>query len=261
MIKPIDFSVVTEFENKIAEFFGAPYAVAVDCCTHGVELCLRYTKATKIEVPEHTYISIPFLAQKLGIELEWKDENWEDYYYVTDKVIDAAVLWKKNSYIPGTFMNLSFQYQKHLSLGKGGMILTDNKEAAIELRKMSYDGRTREIGWRSQNISIIGYHYYLLPELAKLGLEKLPEAIKTKPKQWTVDMWPDLTEQMDVFKTEEDIFKLWDTTSYGEGDPLVPFTLIKTSTNINELKEYASSIKLFPYFITNKLGTILIQKD
>jgi len=56
-------------------------------------------------------------------------------YYVTDAVIDAAVLWKKDSYIPGTFMSLSFQYQKHLSLGRGGMILTDNKEAAIQLKK------------------------------------------------------------------------------------------------------------------------------
>ena len=38
----MNFDVVKEFENKIAEFYGSPYAVAVDCCTHGVELCFRY---------------------------------------------------------------------------------------------------------------------------------------------------------------------------------------------------------------------------
>jgi dTDP-4-amino-4,6-dideoxygalactose transaminase len=195
----MNFNTVTEFENQVAEFFGASYAVAVDSCTHGVELCLRYTLADHITVPKNTYISIPFLANKLQIELEWKKENWIDYYYLTDKVIDAAVLWKPNSYIPGTYMGLSFQYQKHLSLGRGGIILLDNEKDAIELKKMSYDGRLPNIPWREQNISSFGYHYYMTPETAQLGLDKLPQAKNTPPKQWTVEDWPDLT-QMSIFK-------------------------------------------------------------
>ena len=195
----MSFQAVTEFENKIAEFFGAPYAIAVDSCTHGVELALRYTQVDHITVPKHTYLSIPFLANKLWIDLFWKDENWVDYYYLTDKVIDAAVLWKPNSYIPGTFMGISFQYQKHLSLGKGGIILTDDEGAAIQLKKMSYDGRLPNIPWREQNINTIGYHYYMTPETAQLGLDKLPKAIATTPKQWIISDWPDLT-QMDIFK-------------------------------------------------------------
>jgi dTDP-4-amino-4,6-dideoxygalactose transaminase len=103
--------------------------------------------------------------------------------------------------VPGTFMCLSFQYRKHLSLGKGGMILTDNKEASIELKKMSYDGRLEDLPWREQNISTFGYHYYMTPETAELGLTKFKDAVKTKPKIWTVEDWPDLT-QMDVFKNE-----------------------------------------------------------
>ena len=193
------FEVVTEFENKVAEFFGAPYAIAVDSCTHGVELALRYTQVDHITVPKHTYLSIPFLANKLWIDLFWKDENWVDYYYLTDQVIDAAVLWKPNSYIPGTFMGISFQYQKHLSLGRGGVILTDNKEAAIQLKKMSYDGRLPNIPWRDQNIDTIGYHYYMTPETAQKGLDKLPEAIQSIPRQWVITDWPDLT-QMKIFK-------------------------------------------------------------
>jgi len=195
----MDFDLITQFENEIKNFFGAPYAIAVDSCTHGVELCLRYEKNEKICVPKHTYLSIPFLAKKLNIMLEWKDENWTDYYYLTKKVIDAAVLWKKNSYIPNTYMNISFQYKKHLSLGRGGIILTDNLEAANQLKKMSYDGREHNIPWRDQNISTVGYHYYMTPETAKLGLEKLPKAIETPPVQWTIQDWPDLT-QMDIFR-------------------------------------------------------------
>ena len=91
----MNFEVVTEFEKKIAEFFGAPYAVATDSCTSAVELSLRYTKAECISCPEHTYLSIPMLADKLNIELWWRIHNWKDYYYLTDNVIDAAVLWKK----------------------------------------------------------------------------------------------------------------------------------------------------------------------
>lgn len=199
----MSFDVIEKFENEIAKFFGSPYAVSVDCCTHGIELALRYTKAKKITVPHHTYISIPFLANKLNIELEWKKEDWVGYYYLTDKIIDAAVLWKKNSYIPNTIMCISFQFKKHLSLGRGGIILTDNKEMAEELKKkMSYDGRLPNIPWREQDIESMGYHYYMTPETAQLGLNKLEKAIETEPHQWVVSDWPDLT-KMKVFKKYE----------------------------------------------------------
>lgn len=197
----MNFEVVQKFEQEVAKFFGAPYAIAVDSCTHGIELALRYTLADSITVPKRTYLSIPFLAHKLWIDLYWKDENWVDYYYLTENIVDAAVLWKKDSYIQNTFMGISFQYQKHLSLGRGGILLTDNKEAAIQIKKMSYDGRLPMIPWRDQNIDTVGYHYYMTPETAQKGLEKLPAAIEATPRQWTVTDWPDLT-QMNIFKTK-----------------------------------------------------------
>ena len=196
----MSFDVITDFENAIAKFFGAPYAVAVDCCTHGIELCLRDQEIQSITVPKRTYISVPFLASKLNIELKWKDEIWQDYYFLGDtNIIDAAVLWEKNSYIPNTFMCLSFQFRKHLSLGRGGMILTNDREAAIRLKIMSYDGRLPNVPWRDQNISSVGYHYYMTPETAQFGLDKLPDAIERRPIKWTIDDWPDLT-QMEIFK-------------------------------------------------------------
>ena len=197
----MSFNVVEDFEKSVASFFGAPYGIAVDSCTHGVELCLRYSNIKQIIVPHRTYISIPFLSKKLNINLVWNDKEWNDYYFLTDDIIDAAVLWREGSYISGTFMSLSFQFQKHLSLGRGGMILTDNKNAATELKKMSYDGRLPNIPWREQNISTIGYHYYMTPETAQLGLDKLEKAISTKPKKWVYKDWPDLT-NMKVFANE-----------------------------------------------------------
>ena len=108
----MSFELIKEFENKIAEFYGSPYSVATDCCTHAIELCLRYKEVKKYTVPPKTYPSIPNLAKKIGIEFEWKEEDWKDYYYLGGtNIIDAAVLWKENSYIPNSFMCLSFQFQ------------------------------------------------------------------------------------------------------------------------------------------------------
>ncbi|MFL2603718.1 MAG: DegT/DnrJ/EryC1/StrS family aminotransferase [Flavobacteriaceae bacterium] len=189
----MDFNTVEKFENKLAEFFGSPYAVAFDSCTHGIEACLYLTKAKKIIVPKRTYISIPFLAKKMNIFLEWKDENWQDYYFLTENIIDAAVLWKPNSFISNTFMSLSFQYQKHLSLGRGGAVLCSNIEEYEALKKLSYDGRLPNIPWRKQNIQTFGLHYYMTPETAQIGIDKLEDAINSTPKKWTITDWPDLT--------------------------------------------------------------------
>ena len=196
----MSFEVVKEFEQKIANFYGAPHGVTIDSCTHAIELCLRYKDIKKFTVPPNTYPSIPNLAQKIGIEFEWEEQDWKDYYYLGGtNIIDAAVLWKENSYIPGTLMCLSFQFQKHLSLGRGGMILTDDYDAAHELTLMSYDGRIPNVPWTEQNISTMGYHYYMTPETAMLGLDRLERAIQTEPKEWVMSDWPDLR-NMDIFK-------------------------------------------------------------
>lgn len=195
----MNWEVVERFEKRVAEFFGAPYAVAVDSCTHGIELCLRMQNAGYIHCPNRTYLSVPMLANKLNIKLHWDQYKWEKFYCVYRGVYDAAVLWEKDSYLNGTLMCISFQHQKHLSLGRGGMILCPNEFAATELKMMSYDGRMPGIPWREQDIDRMGYHYYMTPETAEAGLNKLPEAIVTPPRKWTVEDWPDLT-QMKIFK-------------------------------------------------------------
>lgn len=92
----MSFDDVSRFEEQIASFFGSKYAIAVDCCTHAIELCLRHQNIKHYTIPKRTYISIPFLANKLGINFEWRDEEWEDYYYLGGtNIVDAAVLWRK----------------------------------------------------------------------------------------------------------------------------------------------------------------------
>ena len=196
----MSWNSVFEFESIVSKWFGAKYGIAVDSCTHGIELCLRHIGIEEIEVPKRTYLSIPFLSNKLNVPLKWKDEDWRDYYEIGNTgVYDAAVLWRENSYIPNTMMCLSFQFQKHLSLGRGGMILLDDEDSFKTLRKMVYDGREPNVPWRDQNIDTIGYHYYMTPETAELGLRKFQDAVNETPRKWNLDDWPDLT-QLEVFK-------------------------------------------------------------
>jgi dTDP-4-amino-4,6-dideoxygalactose transaminase len=194
------FNTVTQFEETIAKWFGAPYAVATDSCTHAIELCLRLHGTRESTCPSHTYLSIPMTFRKLGIKWNWTDELWKDWYQLgnTD-IIDAAVLWNANSYIAGKFMCLSFQHQKHLSLGRGGMILLNDQYAHKHLIKIAHDGRERGVPWADQNINTIGFHYYMTPETAQLGLEKFPEAKSRAPTKWSYKNYPDLR-KMDIFK-------------------------------------------------------------
>ena len=194
------FHIVEEFERNIAEFYNAPFAIATDSCTHAIELCLRLKQFKEITVPNRTYISVAFLPIKLQLLSSWNYARWNDYYYIGNtNIIDAAVYWRQGGYISGSYMCLSFQFQKHLSLGRGGMILCDDEISYRVLKKMSYDGRDYNIPWREQNINTIGYHYYMTPETAKIGMEKLEEAKITTPRKWEWKDWPDLS-RMDVFK-------------------------------------------------------------
>jgi len=194
------FEYVTEFESQVAEFFGAPYAVATDSCTHALELCFRYLKSDCITIPKRTYLSVPMTCMKLGLNWTWKEDDWFDYYHLgSTNIIDAAVLWGQNTYISNTFMCLSFQFKKHLSLGRGGMILLSNKDDRRELKKMSYDGRDLSLPWAEQDITTMGYHYYMTPEVAKTGIELLNDRKKIPGKKWSHRDYPDLT-KMSVFK-------------------------------------------------------------
>lgn len=195
----MSFKVVEKFEIEIAKYFGSKYAVAVDCCTHALELCLIYTNANNITIPAHTYISVPFMAKKLGLTWEWTNLEWQKYYQIGNtNIIDGATFFEQDGYVKDSLMCISFQFKKHLSLGRGGVILTDDKITAHKLALMSYDGRVNDVPWAEQNIDTMGYHYYMTPETAQLGLEKLIIAKTKIPRVWSYKDYPNLT-KMEVF--------------------------------------------------------------
>ena len=195
---------IKDFEDLIAEFYGAPYAIAVDSCTHAMELCMRYEKYDTVKVPTHTYLSVPLIMKKVGgIDWKWEDNEWKDYYYIKGtNIVDAAVHWKRDSYIADTYFCLSFQARKHLPLGRGGMILTDNPTSHYYLKEMSCDGRDFYRPWRDQDIDVMGYHYYMTPEKAAEGIDKFQDALVKPTKQWSYMDYPYLP-GMSVFKHDK----------------------------------------------------------
>ena len=169
------FDTILKFEQELAAYTGAPYAIMTDCCTHAIELCLRHKKVIKVQFTAFTYLSIPMTMHKLGIEYDLVPEKWTGEYrfYGTD-IWDSARRLEPGMYRPGQMQCLSFGHSKPIQLGGGGAILLDNKEDYGILLQRRYDGRDLTITpWESQETFIVGYHYRPTIEMAALGLEKL----------------------------------------------------------------------------------------
>lgn len=186
------FDKIFEFERALAKFTGAPYAVMTDCCTHAIELCLRYDRVTRVVFPAHTYLSIPMTMHKLAIEYSYSDKPWiGEYQFIGTRIWDSARLLKRDMYRPGQLQCLSFGYDKPLEIGRGGAVLTDDVEVYDVLKHQCYDGRDLTISpWESQKTFRIGYHYKPTPEEAAIGLKKL-NTVDQQPKY---KEYPDLRE-------------------------------------------------------------------
>lgn len=180
--------VVDMFEKKVAAFAGSKYAVAVDCCTHAMELSLRYQlqigeikpKAT-ITIPEHTYVSAAIMPMHLGFVVEYEKILWSGIYEMKGtRVWDGATRWCKNMYVGNNALQcVSFQIKKRVPIGRGGMILCSNEQEYDWLKFASYDGRNLKRSYtHPSHMQFQGWHYYMTPEDAARGIilmDSVPE--------------------------------------------------------------------------------------
>ena len=181
------FEKITEFEQALAKLTGAPYVIMTDCCTHAVELCLRFDHVRRCSLPAHTYLSIPMTLHKLDIEFDYTDREWVGEYQLTGtRIWDSARLLKQGMYRAGMLQCLSFGFDKPLAIGRGGAVLTDDVEVYGVLKRQCYDGRDLAISpWGNQKTFRIGYHYRPTIEEAVQALELLPTVDQEpKPKQY-----------------------------------------------------------------------------
>lgn len=186
------FGKILEFENALCSFSGAPYAIMTDCCTHAIELCLRYERATHVSFTAFTYLSVLMTMHKLAIRYQLVPEHWiGEYQFHGTRIWDSARRLEQGMYRPGAMQCLSFGHTKPLQIGRGGAILLDDAEAYRVLLQQRYDGRDLAVTpWQDQHRFRVGYHYRPTPEEAERGLVLLP-AVNQEPKY---HHYPDLRE-------------------------------------------------------------------
>ena len=68
------YKVTEEFEEKLADYTGAKYAVTVDNQSNGLFLALMYegVKGKKLTIPSRTYPSVPCEIIHAGAKIKWK---------------------------------------------------------------------------------------------------------------------------------------------------------------------------------------------
>ena len=167
------WDIVDAFERKVATYAGSKFAVSVDNCTNAIFLCLKYLKASgTVTVPEKTYVSVPQSILHAGCGLEFEDIEWSGTYQLKPyPIIDGATRFTKDMYIPDTYQCLSFHIKKILNIGKGGMILTDDPEAARWFKVARYEGRHIGVPYHQDEIELVGWNMYMPPEQAAKGIE------------------------------------------------------------------------------------------
>lgn len=166
------YKIVKMFEEEVAEYTGSTYAVSVDSCSNALFLCCRYLQVKEVTIPSKTYLSVPQSIIHAGGEVIFNpsENNWKGIYQLSPyPIYDSAKRFTSNMYIPGTFMCLSFHIKKHLKIGKGGMILTDNPEAVEWFKKARYEGRSEKL-YHEDDIEMLGWNMYMTPQQASHGL-------------------------------------------------------------------------------------------
>jgi dTDP-4-amino-4,6-dideoxygalactose transaminase len=210
MTNNMDF--IDIFEQKLCDYTGFKHAVCVDCCTNGIiialELLNRMKRVNKtediIEIPKQTYMSVPMSLKLHGWNVKLVKNNWKQMYRKGETpVFDAATDFHEGMWFDypekDAIVCVSFQQKKRLSLGRGGVILFDDDLLYNPLKRMVHDGRYSHMSHMEEvkdfgNGIILGYHCYLEPEKAAIGITKLNQIEYLPPyKKHSYKEYPDLS--------------------------------------------------------------------
>jgi dTDP-4-amino-4,6-dideoxygalactose transaminase len=168
--------ITADFEDALCLYTGAKYAVALDNESNALFLALLYddVKGKEITIPSNTYPSVPCeIIHAGGIVKFWPSTGPTlkgAYKLSGSRVWDSALRFTYNMYQANTFTCLSFTGPyKHLKLSKGGAILTDDYNAYLWFKRARFSGR-RECSYHNDNLDMLGWNFYMMPEIAARGL-------------------------------------------------------------------------------------------
>jgi dTDP-4-amino-4,6-dideoxygalactose transaminase len=170
------YKITEDFEKALADYTGAPYVVTVDNQSNALFLALMYedVKGAEITIPARTYPSVPCEIIHAGGKVKFKAVKGTTlkgaYQLEPTKVWDSALRFTSGMYQEGTHMCISFTGPyKHFKLSKGGAILTDDHAAYLWFKRARFSGR-RECSYHDDNLDMLGWNFYMMPELATRGL-------------------------------------------------------------------------------------------
>jgi dTDP-4-amino-4,6-dideoxygalactose transaminase len=175
------YKITEDFESELASYTNSLYVVTLDNMSNALFLALYYEKNIKnsiegneIIIPSRTYPSVPCEIINAGLKVKFEPVEGKTikgaYQLKNSKVWDSALRFTSDMYIPNTHMCVSFTGPyKHFKLSKGGAILTDDYEAYLWFKRARYSGR-REVSYHDDNFDMIGWNFYMMPELAARGL-------------------------------------------------------------------------------------------
>jgi len=197
------YKITEDFEKALADYTGAPYVVTVDNASNAIFLALTYENVggKEITIPARTYPSVPCEIIHAGGRVKFKPVEGKTikgaYQLEPTNVWDSALRFTADMYIPKSHMCISFTGPyKHFKLSKGGAILTDNYEAYLWFKRARYSGR-RECSYHDDNFDMLGWNFYMMPELAARGLLLMNQFYKfdgSKKKNEDLEMsYPDLS--------------------------------------------------------------------
>lgn len=173
--------ITEDFEKAISDYTGAPYVIALDNMSNALFLSLYYEKVSgqEIEIPSRTYPSVPCEIIHAGGKVKFMPVEGDTikgaYQLNPTKVWDSALRFTADMYIPNTHMCVSFTGPyKHLKLSKGGAILTDDLHAYLWFKRARFSGR-RECSYHDDYFDMLGWNFYMVPELAARGLHMMPQ--------------------------------------------------------------------------------------
>ena len=203
------YRVTAEFEEKLCEYTGAKYAVALDSQSNALFLSLYYEKISGkiITIPSRTYPSVPCEIMHAGGKVKFRNVSGTTlkgaYRLEPTKVWDSALRFTADMYIPNTHMCVSFTGPyKHLKLSKGGAILTDDFTAYSWFKRARFSGR-RECSYHDDNFDMLGWNFYMLPEIATRGLRDMAQFYDLSGAKITNDdlelSYPDLS-KFEIYK-------------------------------------------------------------
>lgn len=133
-------------------------------------LCCKYLKIDSVTIPKHTFIAVPEAIINAGGKPIFVDETWSGAYQLKPYPIWDSACRLTNNMFTGGYWCISFQYRKHIPIGKGGMILTNDSIAAEWFRRARFHGRLGNKPIELDPPTIIGWNMYMTPEQASRGI-------------------------------------------------------------------------------------------